>query len=80
MRLFRRSKPNQSTRWGATTEHNYDADGNVVTTTNPDGTGVTQNYNINGEVCNKMPVLVQYPCGQGPECRRSHAVRVQRRQ
>jgi RHS repeat-associated protein len=51
---------------GANTKYAYDADGNLVTTTNPDGTGVTQNYNANGKICNKMPALIQFPCGQGP--------------
>jgi RHS repeat-associated protein len=48
---------------GALTTYSYSADGNLVTTTNPDNsTGVTMNYNANGQVCNKMPTLVQYPC------------------
>jgi RHS repeat-associated protein len=51
---------------GAMTKYLYDANGNLVTTLNPDGTGVTSNYNANGLVCNMMPTLVAYPCGQGP--------------
>jgi RHS repeat-associated protein len=52
---------------GADTTYVYDADGDLVTTINPDTiSGVTENYNANGGVCNKIPTLVQYPCGQGP--------------
>jgi RHS repeat-associated protein len=51
---------------GAVTKHLYNADGNVVTTVNPDGTGVTTNYDANERVCNKAPTIVPYACGQGP--------------
>ena len=50
----------------ATTKYLYDANGNLVTTVNPDGTDVSNNYNANGQVCNKTPTLLQYACGQGP--------------
>jgi RHS repeat-associated protein len=51
---------------GATTKFIYDVDGDLETTVNPDLTGVSENYNADGEVCNKTPSIVQYLCGQGP--------------
>ena len=51
---------------GATTQYQYNADGSLVTTVNPDGTDISTNYTANGQVCNKTPTLVAYPCGQGP--------------
>ncbi len=51
---------------GAVTKYLYDADGERITTVNPDGTGMSENYSADGEVCNKTPTVVQYLCGQGP--------------
>lgn len=49
-----------------TTSYLYDADGRLVTTVNPDGTGVSTVYDADGQVCNKELTIKTYACGQGP--------------
>jgi RHS repeat-associated protein len=51
---------------GATTSYTYDADGHLLTTTNPDGTAISEAYDPNSEVCSKEPTSFAYPCGEGP--------------
>ena len=51
---------------GAVTKYSYDADGNLLITTNPDGTAVEDYYNANGEICTKAPTSYPHPCGEGP--------------
>ena len=49
-----------------TTRYSYDADGRLLTTTNPDGTAVSLAYNVNGQVCSQQPTALVFPCGEGP--------------
>ncbi|MHB8379754.1 MAG: RHS repeat-associated core domain-containing protein [Acidimicrobiales bacterium] len=48
-----------------TTAYSYDADGNLVTEMNPDGTTVSTTYDADGRVCTKSDNGIAYACGVG---------------
>jgi RHS repeat-associated protein len=48
-----------------TTSYQYDADGNLIKTTNPDGTVINTTYDAGGRICTQSDNGTSYACGTG---------------